>query len=155
MVLVIYANPSDRSGYPFIRQRPRPRRIHVVLWCAALCLQRLGTDDLKHQSQRGAHHSHEERVFLPVYIHSPLMPQGADSQLAGQDKVNPGKRVSYRHSWPNTAVLFQYRQMLRCKGRGSKDALRPNPSFSFAGRNQPFSVVAFSIAICPGRPDKS
>jgi hypothetical protein len=119
MVLHIHANPADHPGYPFIRQRPWPRRIHFVLWCAALCLQPLGTDDLKHQSQPGAHHSHEERVSLPVYIHSPLRPQGAHSQLAGQDDVNPGKRLSRRHPWPNTAVLFQYRKMLQCKGRGS------------------------------------
>src|ERR1700730_14362038 len=151
MVLVIYANPSDRPGSPFIRQRPRPRRIHLVLWRADLRLQPLGTDDLKHQSQPGAPHNHEERVSLPVYIHSPLMPQGAHSQLAGQDDVVPPPPVA-QHS---RALSISTDAPVQGKRFGSKDALTPNPSLSFAGSNQPFSVVAFSIAICPGRPDNS
>lgn len=124
MVLVIRANPADRAGHPSVRQGLGPRRIHLVFGCVALCLQSLGTNDLKYQNQRTTDRSNEESPCLAAHIHSLPTPQDAHAGLAGFQDANHSKRVSC-HPCHDRAARFQYRQMFTCNGKrvGLKEPL--------------------------------
>src|ERR1700688_2808774 len=73
MILSIRTHPTNRPGYPLIRQGLGPIRIHFVLGRVALGIQWPGTNHREHGGQCcRARPSHNERVYLAIHIITPL-----------------------------------------------------------------------------------